>query len=150
MEAVRSLGSLQSALAKPSQLENQNTRTGWRGAGAAICEWTVWMMTWRKRAHVSTSGECGPPVVQVMARGAPGWDSDCARQSPQARRCGERGDDELYYSQRLCAPGRAASQRRGWKKSKPDERLGVMRAHTSGETFRCGSTQRRTVRLDKA
>ena len=31
---------------------------------------------------------------------------------------------------------------RGWKKSKPPEGgLGVMRAHTSGETFRRGSTQ---------
>ena len=29
---------------------------------------------------------------------------------------------------------------RGWKKSKPKERLGVMRAH-GGETFRRGSTQ---------
>jgi hypothetical protein len=86
-------------------------------------------MTWRKRAHVVTSGECGPPVVQVMKRNtAPSSDGDRARQMPQARSCGEQGSDELY-SQRLCAPGCAARLGRGWKKSKPVERLGVMRAH---------------------
>jgi hypothetical protein len=84
-------------------------------------------MTWRKRAHVVTSGECGPPVVQVMERNtAPGLDGEGARQLPQARSCGEQGSVKLY-SQRLCAPGCAAG--RGWKKSKPVERLGVMRAH---------------------
>jgi hypothetical protein len=73
-------------------------------------------MTWRKRAHVVTSGECGPPVVQVMKRNtAPSSDGDRARQMPQARSCGEQGSDELYSGS--CE-------------------------HTGGETFKRGSTQR--------
>uniref|UniRef100_A0A494G9T3 Uncharacterized protein n=1 Tax=Solanum lycopersicum TaxID=4081 RepID=A0A494G9T3_SOLLC len=38
-----------------------------------------------------------------------------ARQSPQARSRGKQGGDELY-SQRLCAPGWAASQSEGGRR----------------------------------
>lgn len=72
-----------------------------------------------------------------------------ARQSPQARSRDKQGGDELY-SQRLCAPGWAASQCVGWKKSKPKERLGVMRAHTAAKPSGAEARSGRTVRLDKA
>lgn len=76
-EAVWILGPSESALARPPRAERQNTRQGWFAAEAAICEWTV-LMTWRERAHVVTSGECGPPVVQVVERNnAPSKDSKC-------------------------------------------------------------------------
>jgi len=66
-------------LARPPRAERQNTREGYFAAGAAICEWTV-LMTWRERARVVTSGECGPPVVQVVERNnAPSKDDKCAR-----------------------------------------------------------------------
>jgi hypothetical protein len=149
VEAVRDLERSESALAKPCRAEVQNTREGWVAADAAICEWRV-SMTWLKRAHVVTSGERGPPVVQVIERDtAPSQDSKSARQSPQPRSCGEQGGDELY-SQRLCAPGCAASLVRARKKSKPK---GRPRGHASTRAAKASDAEARrgrTVRLDKA
>jgi hypothetical protein len=84
----------------------------------------------------------GPPVVQVVERNnAPSQDSKCARGNRHKQRSyGKQGGNELY-SQRLCAPGCAASQSVGGRRVSRRRALGVMRAHTSGETFRRGSTQ---------
>lgn len=151
MEAARNPGLSESALAKLCRADGWNAREGLRIAGAAICEWTVWM-TWRMREPVVTSGECGAPVVRMDGfKRNPGqsWEVT-ARQSPQASSCGEQG--KATTSSTLSAyvrRGCAASQRRRWKKSKPKERVGSCE-HTSGETFSTEARRGRTIRLDKA
>lgn len=92
MEAARNPGLSESALAKLCRADGWNTREGLRIAGAAICEWTVWM-TWRMREPVVTSGKCGAPVVRMdcfKRNTGPSWEVT-ARQSPQASSCGEQG-----------------------------------------------------------
>jgi hypothetical protein len=82
-------------------------------------------MTWLKRAHVVTSGERGPPVVQVIERDtAPSQDSKSARQSPQPSKAATSSTLSAYVRQgvqlALCVRGRRVSRK---------EDLGVMRAH---------------------
>lgn len=85
-------------------------------------------MTWRERAHVFTSGEGGPPVVQVLAR-------QCARLGQRLRKA-IATSTELWRARRRRASTLSAYVRRGGQLAKDvggrrvsGGGLGVMRAH---------------------